>query len=299
MNQITGQIFALITAACWAQNSVVYSIAGKRVGSAAVTHIRLWIAFPAMLIVHFIFTGMIFPIGIGLRPVVFILLSGLLGFGLADLFIFRAYVDLGPRETLVVLTLSPLFSTAISWFTIHEHLSIPQVLGIFTTILGVIWVIAVENRVSKKNNRRISKSGALCAFMGALAQALGMVLAKAALGFNLHPVSANLLRIFAGLAGLSLLALFKNRFRTDFLKMRDKKAFMLISLGAFAGPGLGIILTMYALSLAPVGIVMAITQISPILLLPVDKFILKKEVPWDAAAGTIAAIGGTVILFLV
>ncbi|HKK66272.1 MAG TPA: EamA family transporter, partial [Clostridia bacterium] len=102
---IIGQIFALLTAACWAQNSLVYSLAGKRVSSSTVTHIRLWIALPAIMLVHFVFNGTFFPVGLPIEGYLYLGGSGLIGFFLADLFIFKAFVDVGPRETLVIMTL--------------------------------------------------------------------------------------------------------------------------------------------------------------------------------------------------
>ena len=61
MNPLLGQLYALVTAGCWAQNSIVYSLAGKRVGSRSVTHIRLWIAFPVIILVNFLITRELTP----------------------------------------------------------------------------------------------------------------------------------------------------------------------------------------------------------------------------------------------
>ncbi|TFG57780.1 MAG: hypothetical protein E4H36_15995, partial [Spirochaetales bacterium] len=60
---VLGQIFALIVSACWAQNSIMYTMAGNRVGSGTVTHIRMWIALPVIALVHLAFTGAILPAG--------------------------------------------------------------------------------------------------------------------------------------------------------------------------------------------------------------------------------------------
>jgi len=298
MTPILGHIFALLTAGCWAQNSIVYAAAGKRVTSQTVTHIRLWIALPIIFIVNVIFTGRLFPAGLSGSTYLLMGASGMLGFCIADLFIFFAFVEIGPRETLVVLTLSPIFSTFFSWIFIEELLSPLQILGILTTIGGVIWVVLVEKKGKEKRNRN-ERIGLLFAFLGAISQACGMVLAKQGLTSEIHPVSANLLRVCAGVFGLAVFALLRGRFREDFTKMRDTRALLLISTGALIGPVLGIILTMFALTLAPVGIVTTIMQTSPIILLPVDRFVFKKKVPWGAAGGTVIAIGGAALLFLV
>jgi drug/metabolite transporter (DMT)-like permease len=179
MNSLTGQLLALITAACWAQNSIVYAAAGKRVGSTTVTHVRLWISLPAIILVHLLMTGSVIPPGLQLRETILLFVSGLCGYCVADLFIFRAFVDLGPRNTLVVLTLSPIFSTVISWFTL-VNAQPPRDPRHRPTVLGVIWVVESERRDPKNEGKRHSGMGLLCAFMGALSRPWPSVLAKAA-----------------------------------------------------------------------------------------------------------------------
>ncbi len=324
MSTVLGQLFALATAACWAQNSIVYSTAGRRVGSVPVTHVRLWIALPVMVVVHAVFTGTLVPTHVTLSGFITLSLSGLLGFCVADLFIFRGFVEIGHRETLVIMTLSPIFATALSWFSLHERLELLELAGIAVTILGIAWVVFAENRRSPRSARTRSGAdlaigpgdagsrpagtfpqavsghrvtGFVFALLGAAAQAAGMVLAKQGIGAAVHPMSANLIRITAGLAGLIVFRIAGGGFIRDFRKMRDRKALLLTASGALVGPVLGIILTLYALRLAPVGIVTTIMQTSPILLLPVDRFIFQKRLPFGAYAGTVLAVGGAVLLF--
>lgn len=298
MTPVLGHLFALLTAGCWAQNSIVYAAAGKRVGSQTVTHIRLWIALPIIFMVNFIFTGTVFPAGLSGTTYLLMGISGFLGFCVADLFIFYAFVEIGPRETLVVLTLSPIFSTVISWIFLKELLSPLQIIGILATVGGVIWVVLVEKKGRKKREKN-ERLGLLFAFLGAVSQACGMVLARQGLESNIHPVSANLLRICAGVIGLAVFTLLRGSFISDFRKMKDRRALLLLTSGAVIGPVIGIILTMYALTLAPVGIVTAIMQTSPVILLPVDKFVFKMKIPLGAVGGTVLAIGGAAILFLI
>ena len=297
MDILLGQLYALVTAGCWAQNSVVYSVAGKRVGSRSVTHIRLWIAFPAIILVNYFFTRELFPRDISSGVLLYLFSSGLMGFTLADLLIFRAFVDLGPRETMVIMTLSPIFSSVISWFVVGEHLTVIQITGILTTVAGVMWVTFVEGRADRSDKAAV-KAGIVFALLGALAQSLAFILAKQGLARGIHPVTANMLRISSGLAGIVIYTFVTGRFVEDFRNMRDRKALLLISEGAIIGPVLGMVMSLYALSLAPVGIVTTIMQVSPIMLLPVDWFLFKKRIPPGAAAGTILAVAGAAFLFL-
>ena len=264
-------------------------------GSRTVTHIRLWIALPAILIVHYVLLGRLLPEPESLRALGFLSGSGLVGFFIADIFIFYSFVAIGPGRTLLILTLSPILSAFFSFLFIGERLSPPQIAGIAVTISGVLLVIYNENRLEKLDPDK--KKGLLFALIGTAAQAAGMVLAKIGMG-GMHPVSANVIRITAGLIGLAVLALGRRSFIEDFRKMRDRKALALISLSAIIGPVIGIILTLYAMQLAPVGIVTTLNQISPVILLPIEAFYFGRRLTPGILAGTFTAVGGAVLLFL-
>lgn len=286
-----------MTALCWAQNSIIYSQLGKRVGSDAVTHIRLWLALPIMLIVNFFFTGEIFPHNLSISALVFILISGFFGFFVADLFLFRAFVEIGAREALVVMTTSPIFGTLFSWIFLNETLSWIKITGIFIILAGVIWVVLEDNRdggSGQGNNLR----GIAYALLGALTQAVGLIFAKKGMLEGVHPVSTNLIRISAGLGGLFFYSLLRKKVKSDFISFRSRKMLLLLLFAVVVGPVLGIILSLYALNWAPLGIVTTLMQVSPIMLLPVDTFILKKKVSPRAALGTLLAVSGAALIFL-
>ncbi len=300
MSAILGQLLAVITAACFATVSTVWSYVGKQIGSNTVTHVRLWLALPFIVLAHFILTGSLVPLNVDTATLILFLISGLLGFTVADLFIFRSLILIGVRQTLVILTLSPILGTIISWFALAETLTYLQILGILVTTGGVMWVIFEEGRIRNKENIEKNKNvGVPFALAGALAQALANILSKAGMFNNLHPISGTYLRIIAGLVGLILFSLLRRSFVEDFKKMRrHPKLTAILAAAAFIGPVMGVLLTLYALRIAPVGIVTALVQVSPILLLPFDYFVLKKKVTFKVVAGTFVAIGGAAILFI-
>ena len=279
----------------------MYALAGRRVGSSTVTHLRLWVALPVILLVHLAFTGELVPIGLGREAYFNLSMSGLAGFFAADLLIFKAFVDIGHRETLVIMTTSPIFSAAGSWIILGEILSAIQVVGIVLTVAGVGWVLFAEGRVQsapRSAGRRRIISGALFALLGTIVQAAGLLIAKYGMGSDIHPVSANLLRVAGGLAGLVLFAALRGELITDFKKMRDTRSLLLISSGSVLGPVLGMILTLYAFTMAEVGVVTTLMQTSPVMLLPIDKFFFKKHIPTGAVFGTFLAVGGAALLFI-
>lgn len=300
MEAILGQLLAITTAACFAAAANVWSHVGKQVGSNTVTHIRLWLALPFIVLAHFFMTGYIVPLRADASSLLLFLLSGLLGFTVADLFIFRSLLLIGVRQTHVILTLTPIFSTVISWFVLKEALTYLQILGIVVTTGGVMWVIYEEGRIRIREKIEKNKNvGVPFAIAGSLAQALANILSKAGMFNDLPPISGSYLRITGGLAGLVLFSFLRKSFFTDFKRMRKQpKLTALLTAGAFVGPLMGVLLTLYALRLAPVGIVSALVRTSPVLLLPFDYFVLKKKVTYKVVIGTFVAIAGVSILFI-
>ena len=144
MELILGQTLALFTAFCFAQNSLIYAHVGAIVSSSTTAHIRLWIAVPLILLVHLISMGTIIPHSVPLHSWVLIGISGALGFCIADLFIFSALVKLGARQTMVIMTTSPLFSTIFAYFLEGEVITLWQAFGMIITLSGVAAVILVD-----------------------------------------------------------------------------------------------------------------------------------------------------------
>ncbi|TYB32180.1 MAG: DMT family transporter [Candidatus Mcinerneyibacterium aminivorans] len=298
MTYLIGEIFAILTAACWAQNAVFFSMAGKRVSSRTTTHIRLWIALPLIMITHYFFAGSFFPLHAHINGYIYLSISGIIGFFIADLLIFESFVKIGPRDTMLIMTLSPIFGSIFSWLILSETLKLIHILGIIITITGIAWVISEEAEDKSAKNKKAKIIGTAVALGGAVGQAVGLVFSKMGMNYDLHPISANTIRIAAGFVGLVLYAYFKNEFRNDFSKMKDRKALGLIAIASFIGPVLGVIFSLYAVRIAPVGIVSTLMQTSPILLLPVDHFYYRKKVTFRAIMGTLIAIAGASLFFL-
>ena len=113
-----------------------------------------------------------------------------------------------------------------------------------------------------------------------------------------HPVSANVLRVTAGGIGLACMQLVKKEFLSDFKKMADIKIFSLMTSAALAGPVLGIILSLYALKMAPAGIVTTLMQMSPVILIPLEYAVYKKKPSLKKTAGALLSVTGASVLFL-
>lgn len=292
-----GPLAALATAVCWSANSVLFTLAGRRIGSATVNISRLLVALVGMVGLHLALLGTPFPIQAGGPRFAWLGLSGLIGFALGDAVLFEAFVRLGPRLAMLVMTLWPLFATVLAWLFLGERLGPAQLGAMAVTLGGIAWVVGDRASAGEERPRQLA-GGILLALGGALGQAVGFLFSRFGLEGDFHPVSANLLRVVAGTVALGGWMLVRGELLGHFGRLRDRKAFLFVALGAAAGPVVGVVLSLYAQAHAPQGVAATLMSISPVLLLPVSVVLFGERVGPGAVAGTLLTVGGAAALFL-
>ena len=154
----------------------------------------------------------------------------------------------------------------------------------------------IQNRGNRDKNKLFK--GIICAVLGAIFQAISYIAARYALN-DIGPISTNFLRNFSGLICFILISFLpKSTFRRDVLFIKDKKKFKQLLFAVVTGPVLGMSFQMLALRLAPVGIVTALSQISPLFMLPIDRIVFKKKISINSYIGTLISIFGTLLMFI-
>lgn len=296
---MTGELAGLGAALCWAYNAVFFGKAGKRIGSFTVSHIRMWIALPFLILLQLLFAGA--PLSLVSGSSWFYLgLSGFIGFFLGDILLFEAFVLLGPRLTMLIMSLAPVVGTALSRLMLNEKPSLLELIAIITATGAVGWVVSEK----KKNENGIEEphelKGLLFALGGALGQALGMVLSKMGMADGLSVITSNLIRAIFGLSAFFLFTLLTKRFSRDISKfIGDKRAALYTSTSTFIGPVLGVILALYAVKTIFVGVALTLTSLSPIILIPVAHFIDKEKITLRSLTGTLIALGAVSLFFFI
>ncbi len=294
-----GEAAAIVTSITYAINSSLFTLAGREVGSIVVNRLRLIAASLFLMIAHWIFLGSPWPIGAGLERWKWLGISGIVGLVLGDAFLFQAFIWVGPRLSMLMMSLAPILATLTAWIFLGEILTPWQITGILVTLLGVFWVIAERNQnqsAGKENYLR----GILFGLGGATGQALGLVLAKNGLGEEFSPISGNFIRMITAMIVIWIITLIQKEFKSTFQKaIRYPAAFWKIVGGAFSGPFLGVSLSLFALQHTSIGVASTLMALPPIFLLPVDYFVFKEELGWGAVAGTLLAMVGVGVLFLV
>ena len=294
-----GEIAAIVTSLTFAINSALFTMAGREVGAIVVNRLRLVAASFFLIIAHWVILGTPWPIGAGIDRWFWLGLSGIVGLVLGDLFLFQAFVWVGPRLSMLMMSLAPILAALIAWIFLDEKLSFLQVIGIVVTLIGVIWVVIEKNSSSESQKEHYVK-GILYGLGGAVGQALGFVLAKIGLTGNLSPISGNFIRMITAMIVIWIITIIQRQFTSTVSQaMNNPRAVWKIVGGAFSGPFVGVSLSLFALQHTSIGVASTLMALPPLFLLPVDYFIFKEKFGWGAIVGTFMALIGVGILFLV
>jgi len=293
-----GELAALGTSLSFAFGSTMFTVAGRRLSSIIVNRTRLVIAAILLAATHWLTLGSFFPIDAAPERFFWLGLSGMVGLVIGDIFLFQAFVLIGPRLSMLMMSLAPILAPVQAWIFLGETLTGGQVFGIMLTVSGIAWVI-LEKKGRNENVREYGR-GILFGLGGAIGQATGFVLAKPGVGGDFSPISANLIRMLSAVILLWLITLFQGKAKETLSTFfNDRKGMFATLGGAFAGPFLGVSLSLFALQRVEVGVASTLTALPPIFLLPISYVIFKDRFGWGAVVGTFMAMAGVAALFLV
>ena len=295
-SQLLGQFAALGTALCWTVTSLSFEAAGRRVGSLSVNFLRIVMAFLVFVLVSIPMRGSLLPSDAGRHIWIWLSLSGLVGFVLGDVFLFQAFVDVGARVAMVVYSLVPPMTAIIGRLVLNERLTSLQLLAMGLTVTGII-VVTTARPAEGARRREHPVRGVWFAALGALGQALGLVLARyGAPAYD--PFGATQIRALAGIVGFALLVTLRRGWGSVATAARDGIALRHTARGAFFGPFLGVSLGLFAAQRAGTGVAATLAATVPVLLIPVTIVLFRERVTIRETAGAIIAVGGVALLFL-
>lgn len=289
-----GELISLFTAMCWTVTVISFEYAGKRVGSLSVNMIRLLFGFLFVTIFLLITRGMLFPLDATPHIWNWMLLSGFVGLVIGDYFLFQAFVDVGGRIALIILNIVPPLSAILGYLYFGETIGWWGLTGMTITIGAIVFVV-----ISRKDTSQHPHAirGTIFAIIGAVAQAVGLLLSKNGMG-DYNAFAATQIRIIAAILGFAIIITVQRRWPNIRHAFTQPSSMKFIILGSFFGPFLGIASSLLALQYTEVGIATTISQLNIIMIIPFSIYLFKEQVSWREIAGSIVAIGGVAILFL-
>lgn len=298
-----GHLAALGTSFAWSFTSVFFTMSGRRVGSAVVNRTRLIFAIVLVMITHRFMVGSFLPLNAEPFRWGWLGLSGLIGFVLGDAALFQAFVMIGPRLSMLLMALVPVFSTVLAWVLLSETLTPLELLGVALTVGGVMIVVSDRQNGSsnavKVESRQQYVTGILFGLGGALGQALGLYASRMGLEGDFPALSGNLIRLITAATIMWLFTALRGQVRPGIQKLRQQPdALRFIIGGAIAGPFLGVWLSLIAVQKAPLGVASTLMSLAPVILIPISRVLFGDRVTPRAIVGTVVAFAGTAILFL-
>lgn len=292
---MTGELAALGTALCWTVTVMSFEAAGKRVGSLSVNIIRLMGGLLFLSIFSAVARGMPVPADATGHQWLWLSLSGVIGFVIGDLCLFRAFVLIGSRISMAILALVPPVTAFTGWLFLKETLTLQQWSGIVLTVTGICMVILIKQE--RKVKLAHPAKGILLAMGGTLGQAAGLVLSKHGMdGYD--PFAATQIRIIAAIASFALIIPLAGLTKTIKKAIRNTKAMGFTTLGAFFGPFLGVSLSLVAISLIEVGVASTIMAMVPVFIIFPEVFLQKKKLRPLEVAGALVAVAGVALVSL-
>jgi len=291
-----GEIAALSAACLWAVASVIYGRLGERIPPLQLNLIKGIVAIAFLLLTIFI-KGEFFP-NISPLPLCLLLLSGIVGIGLGDTAFLAAINFLGASRVLLIGTLAPPMTAILALIFLQERLNANAWCGILLTILGVAWVVTERTPNTNDISTMQLWRGLGFALITVVTNAIGTVLARAALAnTSISPLWAALLRLIAAvLILLILLPLRRQQGSFQLKTLHSPKVVIAAIFAAFCGTYLGIWLQQTAIKFTAAGIALTLLQTSPLFIIPISISIGEK-VSLRAIAGVVIAIAGVALLF--
>lgn len=315
-----GALLGIATAFCWTGSSLAFAEASRRAGSVPVNLIRLVMAVLMLTLVGTLYRGQPLPLDATPHQTLWLALSGVVGFFIGDLTLFRAFVLIGPRRSTLLMALAPGFAALADFFAFGTSLAPLQSLGIFVTIAGVMWVVAerakpVLNRSAppaadsnapvlnyetpKVSHERVSRWGITLGLLGAFGQGVGSVLTSHAFAHGRYDMfGSTQIRAAAAIPLFALFVLMTGRLADTVAALKNGRAMLFMTIGAFAGPFMGVSLFNGSVARIPAGVTSTLAGMVPIFMLPVAAFILKEKVSWHAVLGALVAVAGVAMLTL-
>lgn len=303
---LVGPAAGVAASAFWVLTSIFFTAAGHKIGATAVNTLRLIFAVLFLGSTHLILYGTPVPHITNLTQWGALALSGFIGLTICDQALFSAFLDIGPRRALLLMTSSPIWALIFGTVFLSEHVNRYALLGMGITIAGIVWVV-LERQQSTEPKSKHELRGFLLVMVAAISQPLGTMFSKVGMGVSwlpedqqLSPLSATLVRMVFGLFGMVPIVLVSvqmaKRSGTTREKAHRNLGILFAAAGAFAGPFLGVWLSLVAIKFSPIGVAQTMLSLSPVMILPFVGKLYKERLNAAAILGACVAVGGVALI---
>jgi len=294
-----GETMAVLTSFVWSWGSMLFTGAGRRVGSAAVNFARLPLAALCLGATYLLTSGRVWPPS-DAAHIGWLAVSGFIGLALGDSFLFYAFAAIGPRRSMLAFSSAPVFTALTAWWILGETLGPAAFLGMGMILGGV--VLAQSGTDAGGGPFRnlppaLLRRGYVAALLGGACQGVGATLAKVGME-TVPPLPAAFVRMVFGTIAMTIVVAWRGELRSHTRRVLDGRTFALLCGAVVLGPFLGMWSSLAAFRYADAGVAMALIGTVPVMVLLPSWVVYRDHPSRRSLLGAILAVAGGAVLFL-
>ena len=296
-------LLALCAAACWATTGALAVTPVRHLGAFAFTRWR-------MLMVAGMLWAVVAVTGswqsLSMNGSLTLAVSGMVGIFIGDTALFGAVQRLGPRRASVLFATHAAFSAALGFAVLGERMGLQAALGGALTLGGVMCAIVLgrhkEEQHAWEADHGSLKLGVGLGLVAALCQALSTLIAKPVMAgqtgdLPVDPIAASAVRVSVACAAHYVI-LWLGVGVAKAYQRPTQRVLLQTALNGFVGMGLGMTFILMALQKGDVGMVAILSSVTPVLVLPILWWQLRRAPAWGAWLGAGLTVVGTALILL-
>lgn len=294
------QVAALLAASSWAVGGLVAAEPSRLLGGPRFVRIRMVYVTVALTLIGLVVggwstieTGDWLPLGI----------SGFVGLAFGDAALFEAFSRLGPRRTGMLFAANAPIAAVLSAIVYEEQFGWLGVVGTVFVVVGVSLAIAYGTRPGQSHSWEEVRGslwvGVSFGLLGALGQAVAVLVADPVFDGNLDPWAGAAVRAVVGTAGLfALRPWFERRNNSRPPVVLTLRLWVLVLASGTLGMVIGKTLMLIALADGPPGLVSILVSVAPVIQLPIIWAVTRELPPVGAWLGAALAVAGTAMVLV-
>ncbi|MEM9101069.1 MAG: DMT family transporter [Pseudomonadota bacterium] len=293
-----GEIASALTAMFWAISVLLFSRYGRNIPAVTLNLYKNSLAFVFLIIVAFILQP---PITWTWLDLFILGLSGVIGISLGDTAFFEALNRLGAQITASSQSIGPPLTAFIAFLVLDETLLPQEWLGMMLTVIGVFLVLRFshqqEKNIDQTLNQRTFRIGLVMALIASLCQAIAIIVIRSTMQ-DIDVVTGTLTRLAPAILVLYASALL----RRGTLHFGDvvvgSRAFIMVTIAAFVGTFLCLLLMSSGAKYAKAGVSTAIMSTYPVWVIVLSFVIYRERTRTPVIGATLLAITGIAVMVL-
>lgn len=309
--QYAGEIISLVVAVSWTITALFAEVASRSLGSLQFNVVRMLLSIVMLSATLWIFTGSPFPLYADGYVWLWLSLSGFVGYILGDYCLFNSYILIGSRFGQLFMTLAPIAAAFSGWAILGEKMSLQAVAGMLVTVSGIGLSVLNKGGGKHRLSLKLPLKGVLFGIGAGVGQGVGLVLSKVGMNYyeqsipmgddvsaGLMPFASTMIRAITGFVGFFVILLFQKKLSSLLAAAHNRKGMNAALWATFAGPFIGVSLSLMAVQYTEAGIASTLMALTPIFILWPSSFFFGQRVTVKEIIGAVISVVGVSLFFL-